>query len=269
MRAIDVDVPYAWGDTVTLYNVGDFHRGAKLHMEELLKRDIETIRRDPNARWVCTGDVTDAIFPGDKRFRVHGVAPEYLSDLENMPRQCVDDLARLLEPIADKCDGIVTGNHDETVAGRHFYHAPRALADRLGVPYLGGRGFVRYRFRRGRHTSTVVLHVTHGSGGGGSAGAAANYLEKQMANVEADVHFCGHFHRKAVVSKQLVVCPAASSKATVGKARRIAVATGSYLDQYAENEQDYAEDKGMAAWEPGMLGVSFSPETCDFKVVGA
>jgi hypothetical protein len=266
MRTAEKVIQYqSPADSFRIYGLGDTHRGHVSHNEEALKRDIETIRRDPNGYWYHLGDVGDAVFPGDKRFRAHEVDPRYMLDIEDMPRQIVADLSELFSPIAGQCLGIHTGNHDDTGSARTFYSQPRALADRLAVPYLGSQCLTRLKFKRGVHTGTVLVHSMHGSGGGMLAGAPANYLEKQMSQVEAHIHLMGHLHRKGVVRKPMIYCPT-SGKLTLLKRSRIGVACGAYLDSYTDGLQDYVEDKGMAAWDLGMVAVEVRPEFMEFEV---
>lgn len=266
MRVVDHVIEYDTGESFTVYNLSDLHKGARNHRQDLLLRDVKTVAKDPNALWVSCGDLADAITPRDKRFRAHEVHPRYLADVENMPRMATDDITADLAPIASKGLVMVTGNHDEDLSARNYYHVPRAVCDRLGIAYGGSHAFIRLRFKRGTHVETVKIHVAHGSGGGATAGAAANYLEKQMAIVDAHVHFCGHFHRSAVVRKNLVTCPS-SGKARVEKVPRVGVASGGYLDDYVLDAQSYVEDKSMPAWDLGMAGVRIKLEPLTLEVL--
>lgn len=267
MRVIEhtIEVP-GRGQPITLWGIGDTHKGAMNHRQDILKRDIKRIADDPFAIWFGLGDFGDLILPGDKRYRQGCAAQRYLDNCESAPHMVVDDLADDLSVIARQCGGIIEGNHDSKFAAHHYTHVPVALANKLQVPYLGASALIRVRVMRPGHAEVVTVHVSHGAGGGRTAGAAAGYLERQMDSHEADVYFCGHFHRKSVVRKRRTYVPERGEVA-LRKRERIGVAVASYYDQCVEDVTDYAEEKALPIWDLGMAGVRFTPDVRTFEVI--
>lgn len=260
MRVVDRIVPYEIGQTFNLYPFGDFHKGGAHHNRERLRADVARIAADPRGIWFGTGDNGECIVPGDKRFRAHGIAPKYLTHLEDYPRLVTDELAEDLAPIADKCAGIATGNHDDKLAATHYFDVTRALCDRLNVPYLGNRAFVRLRFERPNHKRVYVVHVSHGTGGGGSASAPALCLERFMGRFEADVTFIGHFHRPGLVRQQLVSTPRRGGPQVVTP-QRVGIAATAYLDSYTNKVDGYVESIGLASHDQVLAWVELDPES--------
>lgn len=245
-------------EVYTLWVIGDFHCGAKAHDREALARDVRAVAEDPCALWVCPGDVLEGIVPGDKRFRQHEVDPRYLENLEGMWNDITDELCELLSPIADKCLGVVRGNHDETVAKRHYFTIGEALKYRIGLPFLGSKGFVRLRFTRGRAVRVFTVHVCHGTGSGTSPSAALNMLSKQMLRYDADITVMGHVHAKTVWTPERVTLSRRGELRVVSE-KRVGVVCGSYLRGIADGTDTYADYHGYQPQDQGAVRLLIRP----------
>jgi len=245
-------------DGFTLYNLSDIHRGARAHDEKMLLRDVAIIRDDPNALWASPGDFIDGILPGDKRWRACETSKKNLLDPENYLRGETNDLCEILGPIADKCIGIVRGNHENTIAKRYYYSVCDALQDRIGLPYLGGKGFIRLVFTRGRASNVFTVHLAHGTGGGTSPTASLNMLSKQMLRFGSDITLMGHTHAKAVWTPEFMDVSRRESLKTI-RNKRVGTVAGSYLLGFADGEDTYADDAGFQPTDQGMTRVHIRP----------
>jgi len=83
---------------------GDFHTGSRMSHEDGIKEAIEFIAAEPYRRAVHMGDAVEAITRDDKRF------DPTLST--GVPLQQRDHVAGLLEPIKEKLDIMLIGNHE-------------------------------------------------------------------------------------------------------------------------------------------------------------
>ena len=79
MRVARVNETYTYGDTYRIWPISDTHLGSADVDEELLKKHVEEIRQDKNARVIFLGDVGDLIDWRDKRFQA-GMWPERYQD---------------------------------------------------------------------------------------------------------------------------------------------------------------------------------------------
>lgn len=166
---------------IDLFNLGDVHRGDQACDVNLYLKVIEEIRRNPFARWVSTGDLCNVALAGSK-------TGAYFS--ANVGQE-VEDLAKELEPIADKCLGIVSSNHHDRFSRAVGMSLDKLLGSFIGIPYLGHVG--RVAVTCGRATYWIALH--HGVGGGRTMGAKANTHDRLMDLAPCyDVYLVGHTH---------------------------------------------------------------------------
>ena len=190
-------------DVFELFPIGDVHIGASNCAEEHFRDYVAYIKSKPNAYWVGGGDYCDYITPHDNRFSIRNV-PDWLfvgsavnikEKLLDISRQQRERFVSIVEPIADKCLGLIEGNHetrimDATYNGHHY-----VMCDELGVPNLTDCAFIRLRFCAGRGSgASVVVFIMHGFGGGRTEGAEPNHLKRISAYGEADIFLRGHSH---------------------------------------------------------------------------
>ena len=87
-------------------------------------------------------------------------------------------LLRELAPIADKCLGLLYGNHEHAFSRYYFIDVARYLAERFAVPMLGYTALLRLEIEIGRGTKAhhqtwpLTIFAEHGATGGGTDGRA-------------------------------------------------------------------------------------------------
>ena len=69
MRVVRVKETFKAGETYRVWPISDTHLGAVDVDEDLLRRHVEEIKKDKNARVIFLGDVGDLIDWRDKRFQ--------------------------------------------------------------------------------------------------------------------------------------------------------------------------------------------------------
>ena len=206
-------------DIWNLYPIGDVHIGAFNCAESHLKNYINHIASDPRGLWIGGGDYCDCITPQDaKRFDVSSL-PDWIltggpmtirEQLTDITKQERDRFCEMVEPIKDKCIGLMQGNHEYALMklannGHHFL-----MCEELGVPNLTDAVMLRLNFRKIKkpHSSgvSVVVFAVHGHGGGRTAGAEPNHLARLRNMADADIYLRGHSHTFHIAPTEIKVC---------------------------------------------------------------
>lgn len=257
------------GRPLHLYPLGDVHLGAAACDIEHFRRTVQTIKDDPHALWLSPGDLADLIMPSDPRWSMGGHDWKRLGFVNGRPTvsnlgiEHRDMIARELDPIGDKCIGILMGNHEQAFSRYYFIDVARFLADRFKVPMLGYTALVKLEIeiRRGakahHETWPVTIFVEHGATGGGSDGNALNSLQKRAVEFDAQVYLKGHVHRYGV-SQRTELAWGSRELATHD---RIFMLTGTYLKGYSEFEVTYGERRGYPPNELGGGVIILDPRT--------
>jgi hypothetical protein len=285
MRTLHHTIYYASRGTVfTLYHLTDLHVGARACAEELLKADIAAIAADPQALWIGGGDYIDAICQvGDRRYQPSALAKWALGEDDVMGVQ-IDHVVNLLAPIAEKCLGLVKGNHEwgaETFYARNVYwEIVLGLAAAAGKQpeqlALGAQGFVVSNFRRGDETKwggswRHVSYLHHGFGGGRLPGGHALAVGRVLGDYECDLALMGHRHTQVYLPKQVVATDGKSSGVTYRT--RIGMFTPSYLESYVIPSGEkrpfdtYAEKIGLPPQQIGTCPIHIQPDIRQMSVV--
>lgn len=164
------------------------------------------IAADPTAYWVGGGDYIEAISPIDvRRFDFRNLA-EWL--LEGKPEEIAANLSGLattqlfrfvdiVEPIKDKCLGLIEGNHENTIMRRYNLNIHTSMVNMLDVEDLTDECLLRLRLKRAKtnSTRTVFVYMQHGWGAGRTASAEVLHLTRLRDEWEiADVVLRGHSH---------------------------------------------------------------------------
>jgi hypothetical protein len=205
LKFIDVELTCkARADSWNIYPIGDVHVGHRNCAENALRRYVKQIQDDPKGLWFGGGDLLDAVKPQDvKRFDVR-VLPDWMLEgnaestrnkLGDILAQQFNRLVGILSPINDKCIGLGEGNHERTMRKLYNDDVHGALCHKLHTEDLTGYAVIRFRFKRGVDTHTVMMVMQHGFGGGRTAGAEPNRLEKFRDAWEGvDIVCRGHSH---------------------------------------------------------------------------
>jgi hypothetical protein len=238
-------------DTFTLYPIGDIHLGAKGCEVDTLRATIEKVRADRNARWCGMGDYAEHIVPSDKRFDQRSVDPRYGNDLHDIPGACVRDLIEMFRPIRDKCLGLITGNHEETLRLRDGHNVQAALVYGLGAKDLGYDAIIRWTFRRNAGTyqkavaRTIKILISHGTIAGRKDGGKINRMADVASNFNVDLALFGHGHSK-IMSERIELDVPDQGEMRLIERRKTSVMCGTYRRSHTVGTLDYGEKGGFA-----------------------
>jgi len=191
-------------DKFYLYPIGDTHVGAYNCAESHLKQYVDYIKNKENAYWFGGGDLCNCIIPQDtKRFDLRAL-PDWLflgsamnikEALLDIAKQERNRLCEILDPIKDKCIGLLEGNHEYSImkttnSGHHYL-----VCETLKTQNLTDCAFIRLNFKiKGGSGTSVVMWVEHGCGGGRTKGAEPNHLGRMGQKADADFMLRGHSH---------------------------------------------------------------------------
>lgn len=211
MRVLRVETTvYDPGDEFRLYGLGDLHLGCPTVDEKALRRDVAAIAADPLARWLGMGDYADLIDARDKRWGFLPIDQRYWDAQTapgGIPAESAAHVVEILEPIRDKCLGLLEGNHETSVYQRTNYSLLTAIAEGLRLQHLilGYEGFVVWPFlrrsiassRSAGTSATVIIQAAHGAAAPRRSGSLVNNAEVLKAHYPtADIILRGHGHQR-------------------------------------------------------------------------
>lgn len=194
MQVAEITIPYRSTDRFKIYPMGDEHLGTLYHAEGELNEQIRKIKNDPLAMWFGVGDKAEFITPSDPRWSV-GSIPEWLHE-DNIAADQEDRYCEVYKPIADKCLGLLEGNHEDCIRVHNHADVHKNICKKLGVDDLGYSCFLKLKFRRHKSNEThqVIGYLTHGYGWAITKGAKLNRLQMVMNSFSADFYAHGHMH---------------------------------------------------------------------------
>jgi hypothetical protein len=280
MEVQSVTIPYASAsDVFTLWKIGDIHAGTRQCSEKKFDQDIAAIDADPLARWVGMGDYGEFINFHDPRFDFNNLSPWVLKQMSGKPldrkgREAAgftvagiqrDWLEVKLKPIADKCLGLLYGNHEDVIRVRYECETALGLADRLKVLNLGYDCYLRLLFCGGgdKHAAqSLVEYLHHGFVTSRLAGGTALGLERMfMQHPQARIIVLAHGHRRQCIPSEAFNIKW-NSKQPFSSVNRYAAMTGPYLRSYSEpgDLAGYAERKGLPLTTMGAIRFTYKPE---------
>ena len=236
--------------SAVVYFLGDIHEGASNHQSKALVKAVKQIQ-DEGAYWIGMGDYIDAINHRDPRFNPLEMAQEYnVKDLADLPRKQCQKLAEKLIPIADRCLGLISGNHEDSLRRHSVLDPTEYMAELLGTESLGGKAWIVLRFTRGARCETYRICVCHGSGGGGMReGYPINKAYDVFRWDVADACVMGHIHKMQTDKAEFMSC----DYNTIRIKRAWYGTNGCFLSKSEIGTDGYFEQKPGKPSDIGML----------------
>ena len=204
MELITFDVPnhYKERKPFVIAPLGDIQwagvRGptAKDTLREYIDRTLEIW-----AYYLGMGDYTDFLSPSNRQ-RIRAAA------LYDTAEDVIDDKAldlalelyqEYLKPTKGRWLGMLHGHHYAML--KTGESTDQRLCQLLNTQFLGTSAFIRLRFRlSGEGEMAVCIFAHHGCGGGTTAGAPLNKLEKAAMGFDADIYLMGHTTKSPATS---------------------------------------------------------------------
>lgn len=236
MKVVNVDIPQDHG---YLIPIGDLHRGDK-HFGERglrkLKGYLEWVREHENARIFLMGDILNVASRSSKTNPFESNSDEYQLALE------------LFKPYAKQIVGAISGNHESRMYKEFGFNPLGPFCSELGIPFLNFSACLRIRVgkqpKNAGYYQMYWAYAHHGTGGGGTLGAALNRKVKLADIVQGmDFYMAGHDHQLVTGVREVYV----PKDENVIRQRVHYIDTGSFLDW----DDSYAEEGMMAI---GKLG---------------
>ena len=239
----------------------DSHVGNKGAHKDLIRRTVKWIGAYADT-WSGGGDYIDAISHNDERRFDWDTLDRELAT----PKEQVNWIADVLDPISDKCLGLLKGNHEYEIERRQGYDAVDRLAEKLGTEAWNYSAFLRFRFNRGQHRTKFDVFMHHGKSAARTKGGKINKLRSMDRIFDADIYAMSHVHDlEADVRPFLTI----DNNLNIVERRKLYVLAGGFLRGYIEDVSTYVE-RGMYA--PTTLGgvfLEFAPEKNVFPSVRA
>lgn len=264
MKVAKVDLPK--GDEVHLYLVGDTHVGTRYHSTKDFADVIQCIKNDPVARWIGMGDQCECITPSDKRWQGKAIC-DWVSP-DNVAHDQMTYYCDMVAPIADKCDGLLYGNHEDKIRREHHVDIHKNICEKLNVMDLSYMARLRYQFIvTATQRGSVDVLVTHGSGGAVTRAAKLARLERLMQAHSA--HIFGHGHCHEIILHPGMPYLDLSQHLKLKNMAKVGAMTGCYFRTYTQDiDSSYGE---MANYPPTMIGspmftIRLGEGTTDIKV---
>ena len=230
---------------------------------------INYIKDTPNTYWIGMGDYIEGINIEDKRFDEQSVDPTYvIKDLGQLVTIQTEDIISFLTPIKDRCLGLLTGNHEETIRQRYHRMVTYDIAKALGCldSYVGYDGFIRLDFERQteayKSSSTViVIYTSHGYGAARRSGAKVNKLEEVGRCFDADIIILAHEHKKVIAPPMIRL--GLDDRGNLIQRKQIGIMSGSFVRGYVENATTYVEKKMYPPTDIGAVKIMIKPDIRD------
>ncbi|MCK5236309.1 MAG: hypothetical protein KAR06_04910 [Deltaproteobacteria bacterium] len=265
MEVVEKVIEYTRSNHFKLYSFGDIHLGAIQSAEEQI---AEKVRQERDAYWVGMGDYADCIIKNDPRFDMEGLAPWVKKG--NIVESQRIKVRELFKPIADKCLGLITGNHEEEIHKRNQNDITRNLCGDLNVPYLGYSCFLLLTFRRAKSSEShqYIVHAWHGAGAAQTEGARLMRLMRLVNEVQAHIYLMGHLHAMTQHTPDRLVCV----RGRVKSLKLAATITGSWVKTYMQpiGSQELSPHYGeMKGYKPSRIGcpvVNIRPAHDEFTI---
>ena len=173
--------------------VGDLHIGAPSYSGKMLLELKEWLKAKPNRYYIIVGDLFNAALKSS--------VSDVYSDTMNVD-MAMDFFVDNFKSIADKCLGVVDGNHDRRVWKEVGVNPVKYVCSRLEMPYLGHEGNIvlslgnwRDKRKDGRICPIhYAIYANHGIGGGRLMGGKANAMQRLRNIIVADAYIQGHTH---------------------------------------------------------------------------
>jgi len=270
---------------ISMATLADIHYGNRGVAIDHLKSDIARIADDPYAFWLGGGDYADLVGTKDKRFDPEGITEELtVRDLGQLGHVQMKKVRDLFSPIADKCVGVMKGNHEDTYEiANEQQQLVHWLATELNTRYLGYCCFLDLHFVRvprwrkppmllplgqlappgGPHWS-VRIFAHHGSGFAQTPGGKLNKLIQFMDYFQADLTIIAHIHDQN--AKRLVRLRANEDCEELVEIPQVGMVTGTYLRTYATGEASYGEKRGFRPVPLGAVSAKFRPDKKELRV---
>lgn len=171
----------------------DVHYGHSAHRHDKFLSYIKWIKDTPNVYAIIGGDLMENAID-DGRGMTY--------DQDKNPSTQLNDMMRLLAPIAHKILFATPGNHEERTFKKTGIDVMKVMAERLNVPYFSGAVIASLVANGHKWT----MYAFHGHGNSQTKGGKMNMASKAR-KFTGTVHFfvSGHVHDRVCESETSII----------------------------------------------------------------
>jgi hypothetical protein len=238
--------------------------------QELFKEFVDRAK-NPRVYTLGLGDYLD-FARSHYRNELRKVMPDEDSPelLDSMVRDRLDKYIEVVDPLADRCMGLISGNHtwqfmttDGLTKGAEFYAgewSDQYIARQMGIPYLGYTAIIRINvtFKDSGWKDSIHVIANHGMGNSsGTAGTDLGSMERKYEPAfDVDLYVMAHTHRRfSYFMPEITLAP--NGKEVVEKSKLL-VKAGSFLKAYLPGKETYASRKLLRPLDLGWVEVEFN-----------
>jgi predicted phosphodiesterase len=219
---------------LSLYPIGDVHKGAAQHLEGLFQQWLRYLRDTDDVAAIFTGDGFNAAIPGSKS---DPFEEKYSLD------EAVDRLAADLNIAKDKIDAAIAGNHDIRAYKLTSLDPMKFLADKLGIEAYDQTSLLLHYIVGDQ---TYDIYLRHGTGNPASIGGMTNQMKASRDTVMADIYITGHTHKQLAFPLDIFVPDYSGPVPTMTRKKQFFVSSGSFVGY-----ERYAQERGWSPTHPG------------------
>jgi hypothetical protein len=232
---------------IELLPLYDIHYGSAECNEELLKKGIEYIKNHHNCFTFIGGDVIESAIYGSVG-SVHAQKHQINEQIEN--------ICRMLQPIKNKIMFAICGNHEYRVEKATGLNIVKIMSEMLGIPYCGWESYFVIKFKKNMFCKG---YAHHGTGGGGTAGAKMNSLDRLHNRAPlSNLIIAGHTHFASNMVKQIRFV---DNRGKMQNYCQYFVSCGT-----AHESDGYASMKGFAPLQTSMSLIKIGINKTDFEM---
>jgi len=225
MNCVKIDLPTQMTH-MYIEPFADWHIGDKLIDWNLLKSRIDEVKERDDIFVILNGDLLD-------NATCESLGDTYEAELN--PRQQVEKIIQIFEPIAEKIISVTQGNHEGRTYKQTGIDLTEQFCYRLGLidKYhpIGNVLFIRFGLELKRKAENrkmlYTIYHTHGRGGGRKPGAKVNRLEDMKAIVDVDIYVHSHTHLPVAFKQASFRIDRSNS--SVFEVENMFINTGAYL----------------------------------------
>ena len=223
---------------VQLIGYGDLHAGS-LTYNEKKALEIRDYIKEENCIWIGMGDFVESATR-------HSVGSGVYQQKMN-PNEQIKYLRNLLDPIKDKCMGIIKGNHEERIFKDDGVDIADIICYELGIPYCIWEFFGIIVQDSMAYGIYAIHSYTSNRTGGLALNSTEQNIEKMIGNIEIIMR--GHTHKNIVHIAEYFEIDKINN--TVDVKPRVNLITGHYLDR----DKSYAAAQPLRGDPPGTIAL--------------
>lgn len=251
--------------------IGDIHQDIKLHSHKIFSRWCDKWKRrmdrGETVVVIGMGDYNDSLSYRERRIQ---------AQLHESTREAMDEIAeenalkfaKKLEFFKGHCMAWITGNHDYMIDGSR--NVSSVLSEQLGGKVCGVGALLTITAKKSegwKFVGDYDVFVHHGVGGGVTAGATLNSLDRARLVAYADLYMMGHDHKLAAEPMVILRRGGTIKNPHIVEKKQTLVRTGSFLRGYVPGSSSYVAAKCMRPVALGGACVKITPQYEDFKTV--